>query len=104
MFEATGSVLHAAIDAGTGDTLVAAVTGKRIRVISYVLGLSAAGTYQLQSDTTDITGAVGVGANAPIAAPYNPAGHCETAKAEALKITITGGGNAVGHLTYQLVN
>lgn len=103
MFEATGPVKTAAVAAVDADTLVAAVSGKRLRVISYVLSLTAAGAVKLQSNTTDITGAISAGANAPFAASYNPAGHCDTAQGEALKIDVTGGGTVNGHITYQEV-
>jgi hypothetical protein len=49
--------------AGTGDnTIVAAVTGKKIRVTRYELSASAAVNAMWRSGTTDVTGLLYLGA------------------------------------------
>ena len=95
------------------NTLVAAVTGKRIRVVSYVLSFS--GTVNAKftdgaggSDLTGLLyGAAGVNVSA---APHSdgrfhgPAGHFETGQGTALVLNLSGATAVGGHLTYDEVN
>ena len=95
-------VSHAAIDGvATGGTIVAAVTARRIVIVTLHGNLSVSGTVQLLSEATAITGAIGVGTTAgQINVDMNPTGAVKTAIGEALKVTITGGGNLRGFLAY----
>ena len=81
------------------------ITGKKIRVLSYRIHLSAASTVTFKSATTAITGAMTAVANGNlvIAAEFNPAGHFDTAVAAALNLT-NSTGTATGHLTYQEID
>ncbi len=89
--------------ASSGDnTIVAAVTGKKIRVLSY--SLSFAGTvnakFQSGAGGTDITklfyGILGT----PVAGALNELGHFETAAGALLNLNTSGAVVVGGHLTY----
>lgn len=87
----------------TDAVLVAAVTGKRIRVISYLIEMTAAGTALFESGTaTALTGTLEFTADVPVSFAggiYAPA--FETATGASLTLTTTGAGAAaVGHLAY----
>lgn len=97
-------VKFAAIDAATsGDnTLVAAVTGKKIRVLS--LFLMAAGTVNTRFESaaggTALTGQMNLTAQAGYVLPFNPAGWFETAAAELLNLELSGAVSVDGCLSY----
>ena len=95
-------VSHAAIDGvTTGGTIVSAVTSRRIVVLTIHGNLSIAGTVQLLSNATALTGAIGVGTAAgQINVDMNPTGAVKTAIGEPLNVTITGGGNLRGLIAY----
>lgn len=90
----------AAISGNTdGFTVVAAVTGKWIRVIAISLSISAAGTVTLKSDTT-VLGTIVAKTADPTYVAKADEGLVQTAAGEALKI-----GNATtltvsGYVTY----
>ncbi len=92
------------INAATANTtLVAAVAGHKIRVLSYVLVGTAAQTAQFQSSTTsNLTGAMTLAAGTPVVAPFQREGHFETVAGELLNLA-TSASTAMGHLTYCLV-
>lgn len=86
--------------ASSGDNaIVAAVTGAKIRVLSYVL--SAAGTVNAKwrSATTDKSGLLYMVANTVVPAG-SPAGLFETAAGEALNLNLSGAIAVGGHITY----
>lgn len=92
--------------AQTDDVLVAAVTGKRIRVISYLVELTAVGDILFESGTaTALTGVLELTADVPVAfegGVFAPA--FETNIGDALTLTNNGAGAAArGHLAYQEV-
>jgi hypothetical protein len=99
-----------AVISATGDntdtTLVAAVTSKKIRVLSYTVICSAASTsitfYNGDPDSAGaaISGAMPLTANSGIHAGYCPVGHFETSSGTLLALEITGTGDVYGHLTY----
>ena len=83
--------------ASSGDnTLVAAVTGKKLRVLSLVLVSTAKQTVRFESGAsgTALTGQMEVAANAALVLPFNPEGWFETAAAALLNLEL-GGANAV---------
>lgn len=106
VYEATGALQHAVIDAAAGDTeLVAAVTGKRIRVLSFSLVAADALTARFESGAggTALTGIMDLAANQEIGhGHFHPGGHFETAAGEALSLELSAG-TADGYLTYQLI-
>lgn len=82
--------------------LIAAVTLKKIRVLSYVITANAAVNAKFQSHVapTDKSGLLYFGANGGVSAPYSPTGHFETIAGEALDINLSGAVAVGGHLTY----
>jgi hypothetical protein len=95
-------ILHAA---ATGqNVLVAAVTGRKIRVHSYVY--SAAGTVSVRffsGTTTALTGTLLGAANVFYASPHSSMGHFETASGAALYGSLSATQAVSGYLTYSLV-
>lgn len=86
----------------SGDTaVVAAVAGKKIRVLCASVNADAAVNVRFRSATTSISGlryiaAAGGGSGWS----YSPLGRFETASGEALNINLSGTANASGEVTY----
>lgn len=83
-------------------TVVAAVPGKKIRVISYVIMASGTVNTKWQSHVapTDLGGLLYLVANTGAVSGYNPSGHFETVVSEALDLNLSGSVAVGGHLTY----
>lgn len=96
--------LYAVVAASSSDnTLVGAVTAKKIRVIAAVFVASGgANNLRLESDTggTALTGVMDVGDNLQLVLPYNPAGWCETASGKLLNLELGAATSVAGLLTY----
>ncbi len=92
------------INAASGNTtLVAAVAGHRIRVLSYVLVPTGNQTVQFQSSTTsNLTGVMTTLAGTPLVQPLQREGVFETVTGELLNLA-TSASTAMGHLTYCLI-
>jgi hypothetical protein len=91
--------------ATSGDnTLVAAVTGKKIRVISLVAIPTATVAFRLESGAggTALTGVAQL-TTVGIVLPHNPSGWLETAAATLLNMELGAGTQVSGCLTYQEV-
>lgn len=87
----------------SGDTtIVALVSSKVIRVLSYVLVADGAVAAKFTSGAagTALTGAMSLAANGGVAAPFNPVGHFQTASGVALVLNLGAAVGARGHLTY----
>ena len=86
-------VQYKIIDAATSgnNTLVAAVTGKKIRVLSLYLVASGAVTARFESAAggTALSGQMQLAANGVLSLPYNPAGWFETAAAALLNLELS---------------
>lgn len=99
---------YASVDAAaSGDnTLVAAVSGKRIRVLSLFLVASGAVTVAFESGAsgTALTGDMNVGANGNVTMPFNPEGWFQTVAGELLNMELGGATSVDGCLTYVLVD
>lgn len=86
----------------SGDNqIVAAVSGKKIRVLAYNMVANGAVNAKFQSDATDKTGlkyfdAAGAG----ICAPFNPVGWFETVAGEKLDLNLSGAVAVGGELVY----
>lgn len=97
-------VKYAVIDhASSGDnTLVAAVTGKKIRVLAYTLIASGAVTVRFESGAsgTALSGQMSLASNGGVSAGYLPDGHFETAAGALLNLELGGAVSVDGHLTY----
>jgi hypothetical protein len=84
----------------SGD-LVAAVTSKKIRVLSYNLVVAGATTVKFQSNAaTDLTGVKTLAANDGLVVGFSPVGHFETVSGEKLSLALGTGVVTGGELTY----
>lgn len=96
-------VRRIAVSASTsGDnTILAAVTGKRIRLIAAALTVAGAVNAKWQSSTAgDLSGVYVLSASGDgIVLPYNPAGWVETVAGEALELNLSGAVAVTGHVT-----
>jgi hypothetical protein len=96
--------LFAVIDAATsGDnTLIAAVTSKKIRVLS--LFLVSAGTVNVRFESgasgTALTGQMNLVANTGFVLPFNPCGWFETGSNTLLNLELSGAVSVDGSITY----
>ncbi len=83
-------------------TIVSAVTGKKIRVLSCGISANAAVNVKFQSHATptDITGLLYLTDKGGYGAGFSPAGHFETVAGEALDINLSGAVAVGGFLTY----
>ncbi len=99
---------YALVDAaGSGDnTLVAAVSAKRIRVLSLFLVASGAVLIRFESGAagTALTGQMSAGANGNIVMPFNPEGWFQTVAGVLLNMELGGATSVDGCLTYVLVD
>lgn len=87
--------------AASGATsVVAAVTGKRIRVLGYVFMAAAAGTVLFRGTVTALTGAFPVVANSGVASAASPMGQFQTPVGEALNIVLSAAFAVGGHVVY----
>ena len=99
-------VKYAKVDAASaGDnTLVDAVTGKKIRVLSLFLvnGHTSTQTVRFESGAsgTALTGQAILAANGVFVLPFNPHGWFETAVAALLNLELAGATTVDGCLTY----
>ncbi len=84
------------------NTLVAAVAGKKIRVLAYAITAeTAAGTFRFEDGAAGsaLTGVMTIADNAAVVVPFNPVGWFETSAATLLNLE-TVGVAAMGHLVY----
>lgn len=92
--------------ASSGDnTLLSAVTGHKIRVLSYTLVAAGAVTVAFESAAggTALTGDMSLIAGVPLVVPFEREGHFETVVSELLNLELGGAVQVSGHLTYCLV-
>ncbi len=99
---------YAVIDhAGSGDnTVVVAVTGKKIRVLALFLVTGAAVTVRFESGAggTALTGQMVLAVNSVLAVPFNPEGWFETAAGALLNLELSAAVSVDGALAYQEVS
>ena len=100
--------LSVAVDHATSgnNEIVAAVTGKKIRVLSMLM--IAAGTvnarFESGADGTALTGQMPLVANSGFSATYNSNGWFETAAGESLNLELSAAISVDGVLNYDLIN
>lgn len=84
------------------NIIVAAVTSKKIRVLSYVLVANAAVNAKWQSHTTptDLSGLLYLAANGGVSAPFSQVGHFESLSGESLDLNLSSAIAVGGHITY----
>lgn len=88
--------------AAAGDnTVVAAVAGKRVRVLKYtIMSAGTVGAKFRSSSATDLTGPMPLLANSGVGGAFCPVGLFETAPGEALVLNLSVASAVGGHLTY----
>jgi hypothetical protein len=98
---------HAVIDAAVAEnnTIVAAVAGKRILVLSYVIVASGGAQTLIRWESgaggTALTGEMDLGDNLALIVPYNPGGcFAPTAVGALLNLQITAATSVDGHISY----
>ena len=92
-------------EASSGSNLlVAAVTGKRIQVISGFAIASGTVIVQFLSAATPLSGTMDLASSGGFVLPYNPDGWFETAVGEALNINLSGAVNLGGALKYREID
>lgn len=84
-------VKYAFVDtASLGSTeLVAAVSGKKIRVLSVAIVTTLANAVKLLSAASAISSTMPLGANGGFVLPFNPYGWCETTVGVALNVNLS---------------
>jgi hypothetical protein len=97
----------AVIDASSsGDnTLIAALAGLKIRVLSYTLLCDAATLVRFESGAggTALTGQMSFGAMGGVSVPYSPIGHFETDAGDLLNLELDAANQVSGHITYMIL-
>lgn len=89
--------------AATGNTaLVAAITGKKIRVLSVIVFTTLANTIKFQSATTDISATFPLAANGNIISEVSD-GLFETAVGEALNVNLSVATATGVSVTYEVI-
>jgi translation initiation factor IF-1 len=99
--------LYASINAsGSGNnTLVEAVSGRRIKVLDYTFVCSGAVAAKFRSDDTDLTGAMDFVANSGVSSPKGSISQgaiLATQAGEALNLNLSSAVQVSGHFTYFL--
>jgi hypothetical protein len=98
------TVKFAAIDAATSgnNTLLAAVSARKIRVVSLFLVSAGTVTVRFESgaDGGALTGQMNLVANTGFVLPYNPAGWFETASNTLLNLELSGAVSVDGSFSY----
>lgn len=89
----------AATSSGNTD-IVAAVTGRRIRVVKFTLITDAAVDVKFVGGSTDLTGLLSLAADGGLRETFDPTGHFQTEPGEALKINLGGAAVVGGYLQY----
>lgn len=101
---ASSAVKYAVIDAASADnTIVAAVTGKKIRVISlFVIASGGENTLRFEAGTggTALTGQMQVSDNGGFVLGYNEAGWFETTAGALLNLELASATSVDGALSY----
>ena len=100
------SPMRATFDENTIATheVVAAVAGKKLRVVSALLGSAGSNTAIWKSDSTVISPAFPLSADSGYVLPEAPVlGHFETAAGEPLQLELTAAERVAGHLTYLVI-
>ena len=86
------------------STVIAAVAGYKIVVLSYVVTALTAVRVRFDSATggTALTGQLCLAANGVVNGAFNPRGHFETIVGEALCVNLSSAVSTTGHITYVL--
>jgi hypothetical protein len=85
------------------NTIVAAVAGRKIRVLSVTVLSSAINSIKFMSAATDITATYAFAANGGMVQDFNEHGWCETVAGEALNMNLTASAQVGVTIQYMLV-
>jgi len=105
------TTIKISVSASGNTELVAAQTGRQIRVLNYVIVAAGAVSVKFVSDAatdTDLTGAMPLAANGGVSSAYAPQAESvreclfRTLYGEALSINLSGAVLVAGHLSYDL--
>jgi len=101
-FDAVLQQKYAPISAASSgnNEIVAAVTGKKIRVLSYHLSSGGTVNAKWRSANTDKSGLIYTVAGSQVPVAFSPLGHLETVAGEALNLNLSGAVAVGGHLVY----
>lgn len=80
--------------------VVAAITGKRIRVHGLFMGVASAGSFALYAGGSVIAGLGFLAANGNLNLPFSPYGWCQTSHGQALNLFETAAATVTGVLIY----
>jgi hypothetical protein len=93
--------IFASISSTGSANTVAAVGGKKIRIVSMFIVVAGATTVQFQSNTTsNVSGAMSFATNGGISLPFNPVGWFQTNTGEGLNHVLGTSVGFAGGLTY----
>lgn len=94
---------YAVINAAANDDneIVAAVSGKKIRVLTYTFqAANPVNATWKSGSSTNLSGALPQTANTGISTTFCPIGHFETASGQALNLYLSAAVQVSGHITY----
>ena len=90
-----------AVSASGDNTVVAAVPGKKVRVLKYAMVAAAAVTAKWKDGaSTDASGPMALAANGGLSDGYCPVGLFETSPGNALVLNLSAAVSVAGHITY----
>lgn len=97
--------MHSPVDcsASGNNTIVAAVSGKIIRVTAYTLISFGTVTFNFRSGDTPLHGAYDGVQHFGLSAGHTPDGHFQTERGEALHLHLSATVQVSGHITYTLI-
>lgn len=102
------NIKYAAIDAASSgnNTLVAAVTGKKIRILAVFMIAAGTATARFESaaDGTALSGQMTLAVNTGFCLPYSPDGWGETVVSELLNLELSAAVSVDGMIVYRLVD
>lgn len=104
-FDSSALVKYAVVDAATSgnNTIVAAVTGKKIRLLAGLLTMSGTAVtirWESGADGTALTGQMTPAQGQSLVYPYCQHGHFETAAGALLNLELGGAQSVDGHIVY----
>lgn len=99
----TALVAFANPAAAGSNVLIAAVAGKKIRVLGLMAVAAAANSIKLQSAAADITGLFALAANGQLSLSFNEHGWCETVAGDALNINLSAAAAVGVQVVYTLI-
>ena len=95
----------ATVSLATSGTIVAAVAGKRVRVLAYLIVCTSANavTWQTSTGNVPLSGSMSFGASGGVSAPFSQVGHFQTIAGDGLVLALGSAAQVSGHLTYVMV-